>query len=67
VIVLLGQQEAPASKTKTDCRFYAGYILTTRSPWFRDSVMLSNHSHIPNVTTPLLQSGLLWIMADIFA
>ena len=50
-----------------DCRFYVGYTLATGPPWLMDSVMLPGHPHVRNITTLLLQCGLLWIVADISA
>ena len=53
---------APASNTKTlreDCHFYTSYSFMAGSPRFTDSVTLLIHPHVQNVTTLLLQCGLL--------
>jgi len=60
---------APASEKKTlheDYRFYA-YSLAALSLRFTYSVTLPDHPHVQNVTTPLLQFGLLWMVVDVSA
>jgi len=52
---------------REDCRFHAGYSLTVGFSWFTDSVMLLDHLHVQNVTTPQLRGMLLWIVMDISA
>ena len=54
--------KGPASTMKAlreESRFYTGYNSAAGSPWFTDSVTLSDHPHALDIITPLLQCGML--------
>ena len=59
--------QLPTRRPFKACRSYAGYSWTARSSRFVNPVMLPDHLHVQNVTTPLHQCGLLWIVTDISA
>jgi len=49
------------------CYYSVTYSWTIRSPRFTDPATLTDHPHVLNIVTPLLQCGQLWIVTNISA